>query len=1321
MRPLILLVPSFAAARELPRRLASAGRPLAGVYAFEVRELARAVAEPALLGRGLVAWNRGHASLLAARLLDGPHGLRVDDRLPRAPVALALARTLVALRTGGVDPDLLDSVAARAGTAEDRDRLRALAGLHRAYVAEVESRFADGATVLAAAARHVADAKWLTAAEVLVVDDLELDPAERAFVSALARTVQVRRLALTEAPAPLAASGFASWAAGQNLASVPWTDTLLAPVAPPPAPPGLARLRAALFEPPAGTACTDDSVELMTAPGEAAEVRSIVRRLLREAGRGIAFEEMGVVLPRPDTYAPLFTDLLSRLGIPFRLHPSLPLANGRATRALLLMLRCRGLGRPEVMEFLTFAPVPFAELLGDETPVDLAAWDQASRDAGIVSDLARWIVGLRAYAETERREAGEDEWRRARANERATLAESLLRLVELLSSTLESLEGFASWPEWSQRLQAACDQWIGPEDDRDALADVIADLAGLSSFGGRAGWRDVERVLATRLAWERLPMPPRTSGAIHLGALDAIAGLPFRVLAIPGLVEGGYPGPLRLDPFLLDHEREALAAPPPRRTAGQLALFGDGQESTAPSGPHPLPTAQDRLLEARRLFHRAIRQATDRLILSYPRADSRSGRERVPSLFFVSAASALAGRPLGAPELAALTGEDDRDALPLEDALDAGERDRLRVRRGGTEAVLAVAAGSPSFKGAHLAAHERWSRFLTPHDGLVDGLPGALARRLDPLTSSQPVSASSLARFATCGFQYLLASVLRLKAPVEPEERLGLNALEKGTLFHEVAETFLRGERDAGRLPVADDDETRTRLLDLARTHVDRLVAGTPPRHRMVWDMHWRAFCDLLLRFLAREAANPALGRPAHFEVAFGLGAQGTNERARPPAARGGPGRRPRAARVRQDRPHRRARGRVAGAARLQDGTRPSRRQPDLQGGPSAPDPVLRAGGAADLPGAARRARVPRLRGRRAAGRVRPGRVHRRVFPRAAAHAHVRHRGGPLRAGAHRLPLLRLPGRVRAAAAAGAAAAVQAGRSAPARVPEAAGVAMSWLPADQRDRERARRSRGETLVLEAGAGTGKTTLLVDRIESLILDGDARVTEIAAVTFTENAAATMKLRLRERLERARASADLPADARARATVALDTLERAQVSTIHALCAAILQERPLECGVVPGFRIADEAQAEALFAEAWDEWLSERLDASDPVLAEAVRAEIPLMGVAGFGESSSLRGLARTLLWQRDLRPLTSRSRAGSGPVARRAGGAGVRARALREARGARRRPGATRCSAWRSSRSPAASWPATRWSSACCASRSFARTSDGAGTGGRPRR
>jgi ATP-dependent helicase/nuclease subunit B len=886
VRPLVLLVPSFAAARELPRRLASTGRALAGVYGMEVRHLARALAEPALLGRGLRPWSRGHASLVAARLLEGAHGLPLDAGLPRAPVALALARTLVALRAGAVDAGRLEAAAAAAVTEEDRARVRAVASLYRAFTAEVDGRFADGVTLLRAAADALPRAGWLRDAEVLVADDLELDPAERAFVASLARALPVRALA-QDVPPQIAHGGFAAWADAHGVARVPWAGSPLSALAPPPPPAGLARLRGRLFEAPEGPPIDDGSVELLTAAGEAAEVKSIVRRLLREAARGVPFEEMGVVLPRPDTYAPLFTDLLARLGIPHRLHPSLPLRGGRATRALLLLLRCRGLGRAEVMEFLTFAPVPFAELLGEATRADLARWDALSREAGIVCDLARWIVGLRAYAEHERRQVeGEtDEWRLARAAAAAEDAESLLRLAELLSSTLETLAGSAGWPEWSARLQTACDQWIGPADDRETLVALLADLGGLQEFGARADWSEVERVLLTRVEWERLPMPPVACGALHLGAFDAIAGLPFRVLAIPGLVEGGFPGAFRLDPFLLDHEREALGAAAAVRApapAGQLALFGAPEPAPparAGSGEHPLPTAQDRLTEARRLFHRALRQATERLVLSYPRADARSGRERLPSLFFAAAAAALAGEPLGAARLQGMTHEDDLDALPLEDALDAGERDRIRVRRGGPAAVLAIAAGSPSFKGAHLAGHERWSKTMTAHDGLVADLPAALARRLDPLTALRPVSASGLARYATCGFQYLMQDVLKAEPLVEPEERLGLNALEKGLLFHEVAEHFLRDARDGGRLPVRDDEETRTRLLDRARAEVDRLVAGTPPRHRLVWEMHWRSFEDLLLRWLAREAKNADVARPAHFEVGFGMRGASTNER----------------------------------------------------------------------------------------------------------------------------------------------------------------------------------------------------------------------------------------------------------------------------------------------------------------------------------------------------------------------------------------------------------------------------------------------------------
>ncbi len=197
----------------------------------------------------------------------------------------------------------------------------------------------------------------------------------------------------------------------------------------------------------------------------------------------------------------------------------------------------------------------------------------------------------------------------------------------------------------------------------------------------------------------------------------------------------------------------------------------------------------------------------------------------------------------------------------------------------------------------------------------------------------------------------------------------------------------------------------------------------------------------------------------------------------------------------------------------------------------------------------------------------------------------------------------------------------------------------AFRPADEEARARARRDHATSLVLEAGAGTGKTTLLVDRIESLVRSGVARLDEIAAVTFTENAATTMKLRLRERLERARSQPELPPEERARVGAALDVLERASVSTIHALCAQILQERPLECAVLPGFRMADEAQADALFVDTWEEWLGERLAGGDDVLTGALDRGIPLEG-DGWGERTSLRGLARKLIDQRDLQPLAA---------------------------------------------------------------------------------
>ena len=73
---------------------------------------------------------------------------------------------------------------------------------------------------------------------------------------------------------------------------------------------------------------------------------------------------------------------------------------------------------------------------------------------------------------------------------------------------------------------------------------------------------------------------------------------------------------------------------------------------------------------------------------------------------------------------------------------------------------------------------------------------------------------------------------------------------------------------------------------------------------------------------------------------------------------------------------------------------------------------------------------------------------------------------------------------------------------------------------DEADRLRIRNELDATLVVEAAAGTGKTTELVARMVNTLAQGRARIGEIVAVTFTEKAAGELKLRLREEIELAR---------------------------------------------------------------------------------------------------------------------------------------------------------------------------------------------------------
>jgi ATP-dependent exoDNAse (exonuclease V) beta subunit len=139
-------------------------------------------------------------------------------------------------------------------------------------------------------------------------------------------------------------------------------------------------------------------------------------------------------------------------------------------------------------------------------------------------------------------------------------------------------------------------------------------------------------------------------------------------------------------------------------------------------------------------------------------------------------------------------------------------------------------------------------------------------------------------------------------------------------------------------------------------------------------------------------------------------------------------------------------------------------------------------------------------------------------------------------------------------------------------------------------------------VVEASAGTGKTTALVDRMVEAIAAGTP-VDTIVAVTFTHAAAGNMKLRVRQELERRRAG-ELDADVRARLGEAARSLDRASIGTIHAFCAQLLRRRPVEAGVDPVFQELAQPDALRVFGRVFRRWIEQRLAAPSPTLTRAL---------------------------------------------------------------------------------------------------------------------
>lgn len=161
---------------------------------------------------------------------------------------------------------------------------------------------------------------------------------------------------------------------------------------------------------------------------------------------------------------------------------------------------------------------------------------------------------------------------------------------------------------------------------------------------------------------------------------------------------------------------------------------------------------------------------------------------------------------------------------------------------------------------------------------------------------------------------------------------------------------------------------------------------------------------------------------------------------------------------------------------------------------------------------------------------------------------------------------------------------------------------MSKIIVDQSSRDKIKNQFHTNFLVEAGAGSGKTTSLVERMVNLIYTGTSKIEQMVAITFTRKAADELKVRFQSELEKSWRQEENE-DKRVLLSEALQNIERCFLGTVHSFCAQLLRERPIEANIDLSFKELEETEDLELLDEAWRVYLAE-IEENNPEQMDAI---------------------------------------------------------------------------------------------------------------------
>ena len=590
--------------------------------------------------------------------------------------------------------------------------------------------------------------------------------------------------------------------------------------------------------------------QIVQSPDAEEEVRSAIRKISASllSDHPTPLHRTAILYRQPQPYQRICAEQLDVAGITWNGRNSETLGQSIAGRSLDGLLGLIS-GTPiswstDVAPWLAAAPIRAAN--GDLAPT--ARWNQLARRANLQRGPDDWAIRLQRYRATclddlqrlqrsaDERKPGRLPWVEAEIAQLDDLAEFAGQLTQFANETPAT----GSWSDFAGRARDQLAQLLGDRESFAAHASSQDDLE-------LARWDDVQTLL-TELSWlddlnqataERfvsaarrgLERPTghhgRLGDGVYVGPLSSAAGMQWDIVYIVGAAEKSLPQTRSEDPLLSDQLR------------AQASLQG----------------ASDHMRRERADYLAALHSA-QRRVLSYPRADLRQQRAKLPGRWLLESASQLnAGERIYASQIDRAPATVVQAAPSFEQSLvsanmpaDAQEFDLRSIRKTDRPQRHDLATQCPALGRGFVQHAERWRRELTRWDGLIaEGAADAATR---------PHSAGALQDWATCPYRYFLGRVLRIEERDQARDELQITPIDKGSLIHDILEQFFKqaSSQPAPGQPWSRDQ--RQRLAEIAGEKLDEARQRGLTGRDLLWRRDRRRILNDLQTLLDEDDAH---------------------------------------------------------------------------------------------------------------------------------------------------------------------------------------------------------------------------------------------------------------------------------------------------------------------------------------------------------------------------------------------------------------------------------------------------------------------------------